>query len=548
MSGIAVLAFSVVWLVFCYLFYGRRRIKKRLADPLDEGPTPAHALTDGADFHPAPRLILFGHHFSSIAGVGPIVGPIIAVAAFGWGPALLWLVLGGVFIGAVHDFLALVISARNRGESLPETAKRVVSPRARVLFLAFVWLMIMLVVAVFAAFAARAMVDLPELVLPTFLLIPLAVGFGVVQKRKLLPLPVSTLAAILGLGGLVYLGLKVPVVLPFGGETAYLVWFSCLMVYAFAASVTPVWVLLQPRDYISSWVLFLGVGLASVGIVVAAPAMSAPVFTGFVSQTEGPLIPFLFIIVACGAVSGFHSVVAGGTTSKQLDREADALPVGYGAMLTETVVGVIALVIAGGVVAWTGAGNLREMLASGTPLGVFGEGFGRLTGFIFGTKLGTLVGVTVVNVFIMTTLDTAVRLSRFLTGELAGGFTLKLKKNKFLLTLIPVVPAFLLGATGEWRAVWPVFGSANQLVAALGLIVITAYLYATGRTIRYTLWATVFMLVVTTAALGFLAWRFLVAEPNLFLGVLSAALLVLAALMVVEGLKLVKKRRTDDVV
>ncbi len=555
MNSLIILIFAAAWIVAAYHFYGRRHIQNRLIAPLDQKPTPAHERQDGMDYSPAPRLVLFGHHFSSIAGAGPIVGPIIAVAAFGWGATVLWLLLGGVFIGAVHDYLSLMISARHGGTSIASSADRVISPRARLLFLLFVWLALILVIAVFAAFSAQIMITRPETVLPTFLLIPLAMIFGWALQGKRLKLAPATILAILGLVGLILLGLKVPVTLPAslhllpaaltgGAGGAFQVWFLLLILYAFFASIAPVWLLLQPRDYISSWVLVIGVTTAVAGIFMVHPPMRAPLFVGFSNPEQGPLFPFLFIIVACGAVSGFHSIVAGGTSSKQLDSERDGLFVGFGSMLAETLVGVITVIVAGGAIAWSGEGNLSSLLSSGNPLGVFGTGFGRLTAFIFGPAPGALVGITIVNVFIMTSLDTSVRLARFISGEIIETRLPRLKDKRVVLTLIPIIPAFLLGASGEWRSVWPVFGSANQLVAALVLIIATAYLYSRGKPVRYTLWATVFMLITTTTALLILARNYLFSDsPQPVLGILSLVLTLLALLMTIEGWKLLSSRK-----
>ena len=556
MNSLTILVFSVIWVLLAYRFFGRNRIQNHLFAPLDAVPTPAHSKNDGVDFSPAPRLVLFGHHFSSIAGAGPIVGPIIAVSAFGWGPAVLWLLIGGVLIGGVHDYLSLMISVRHGGTSIPDNADRYISRRARLLFLIFVLLALILVVAVFAAFAAGIMVTQPEIVIPTFLLIPLAMGFGLLQKRRYLNLPINTLLALLCLMTLIWLGMKFPISLPLNADFsllgihmaaadwAFVIWFSLLMAYAFFASVAPVWLLLQPRDYISSWVLILGVALAFIGILVTRPVMNAPFFTGAVHSEQGPVFPFLFIIVACGAVSGFHSIVASGTSSKQLNRETDALPVAYGSMITETIIGIIAVIIAGGAIAWSGEGGLGALLGSSTPLSVFGLGFGKITGFLFGSRLGALIGITVINIFIMTSLDTSVRLARFLSGEILAHRFPRMSRNRMGITLLPVIPAFLLGVSGEWKSVWPVFGSANQLVAALVLIVITAYLLSRGKPVRYTLWATVFMLITTVTALILLAGKYLFsAKPRMIMGILSIVLIMLAILMVGEGIKLLRRSR-----
>lgn len=559
MNSLIILLVALVWILSGYYWYGRRKIQNKLMAPLDKEPTPAHSLNDGMDYSPAPMLVLFGHHFSSIAGAGPIVGPIIAVAAFGWGPSIFWLLIGGLFIGAVHDYLSLMISVRSGGSSIPDTADKYVSPRARLLFLLFVWLALILVIAVFAAFAAQIMFSKPEVVIPTILLIPLSILFGILLKKSSLPLAINTVMALAGLVLLIWLGYLFPISFSVSGTVVFLgielsatqlvfgIWFLVLMIYAVAASITPVWILLQPRDYISSWVLIIGVILALAGVVVSHPPMQAPFITSFMNEKQGTMFPFLFIIIACGAVSGFHSIVAGGTTSKQLKREKHALPVSFGAMLAETLIGTISVIIAGGAIAWAGSTGLHGLLNSGTPLGVYGAGFGKLTAFLFGNKLGGLIGITIINIFIMTTLDTSVRLTRFLTGEMIGPRFPALKDNKFVLTLIPVIPALLLGISGKWKAIWPVFGSANQLVAALALIIITAYLYSKGKTIKYTIWATLFMLITTVTALALLARKFLFAQrPNFVLGILAIILIGLAVLMVAEGLKFIRARRQRD--
>ena len=539
MNSIYILVFSLLWVVVAYFWYGNGVIKKRLIDPVDENPTPSHAMNDGVDFYPAPSIVLFGHHFSSIAGAGPIVGPITAVVFFGWGPAAIWLLVAGVFIGAVHDYLSLMISVRHQGVSIPDNAEKYVSKRAKFLFLVFVWLTIILVISVFANMATVALIKKAELVIPTFALIPLAMLFGIINKNRWLPLWANTIIAIAGLIFLIWLGFKFPITV--GTEkTAYQIWFTLLMIYGVVASVTPVWILLQPRDYISSWVLIIGITLAFIGIIVVHPDMNAPfiIEETFKDSAQGPLVPFLFIIIACGAVSGFHSIIASGTTSKQLDKEKDAMFVGFGGMLMETIIGIVCVIIAGAALTWgTGDGQLQNIFKSGGPLTVYGKGFGRLTSFIFNSEVGPVIGVTIVNVFIMTTLDTSVRLARFLTNEMVGDKLPAKLRNKYFYTIVAIIPAFLLGITDSWASVWPLFGAANHLVAALVFIILPAYLYSKNKPIRYTLWATVFMLAMTIFALCWMVWKYFVTAPNYFLGSVAVVLVVLAVLMIIEGCK-----------
>ena len=517
MNSIYILVFSLLWVIVAYFWYGNNVIKKKLIDPVDENPTPSHAMNDGVDFYPAPSIVLFGHHFSSIAGAGPIVGPITAVVFFGWGPAAIWLLVAGVFIGAVHDYLSLMISVRHQGVSIPDNAEKYVSKRAKFLFLVFVWLTIVLVISVFANMATVSLIKKAELVIPTFALIPLAMLFGVINKNRWLPLWANTIIAIAGLIFLIWLGFKFPITV--GTEN---------------------WILLQPRDYISSWVLIIGITLAFIGIIVVHPDMNAPfiIEETFKDSAQGPLVPFLFIIIACGAVSGFHSIIASGTTSKQLDKEKDAMFVGFGGMLMETIIGIVCVIIAGAALTWgTGDGQLQNIFKSGGPLTVYGNGFGRLTSFIFNSEVGPVIGVTIVNVFIMTTLDTSVRLARFLTNEMVGDKLPAKLQNKYFYTVVAIIPAFLLGITDSWASVWPLFGAANQLVAALVFIILTAYLYSKNKPIRYTLWATVFMLAMTIFALCWMIWKYFVTAPNYFLGSVAVVLVVLAVLMIIEGCK-----------
>ncbi|MBO4711124.1 carbon starvation protein A [bacterium] len=554
MNSIYILVFSLLWVIVAYFWYGNSVIKKKLIDPVDENPTPSHAMNDGVDFYPAPGIVLFGHHFSSIAGAGPIVGPIVAVTCFGWGPAAIWLLVAGVFIGAVHDYLSLMISVRHQGVSIPDTAEKYVSKKAKFLFLVFVWLTIVLVIAVFGNLAATSMITKPELVIPTFALIPLAMIFGIINKNRWLPLWANTIIAIAGLVFLIWLGFQFPIEIPdfeiFSTKiTAYHIWFTLLMAYGFIASVTPVWILLQPRDYISSWVLILGITLAFIGIFIVHPDMSAPfiVKETFKNSSQGPLVPFLFIVIACGAVSGFHSIIASGTTSKQLDKEKDAMFVGFGGMLMETIIGIVCVIIAGAAITWGAGENELQWIfeKSGGALGVYGNGFGRLTSFIFGKEVGNevdievgvVIGITIVNVFIMTTLDTSVRLARFLTNEMIGEKLPAKLQNKFFYTIVAVIPAFLLGITGSWQSVWPIFGAANQLVAALVFIILTAYFYSKNKPVRYTIWATIFMLAMTIFALCWMIWKYFVKDPNYFLGSVAVVLVVLAVLMIIEGCK-----------
>jgi carbon starvation protein len=510
--------------------------------PDDSRTLPSRDKYDGVDYCPGSRPVLFGHHFSSIAGAGPIIGPVAAVAAFGWGASLLWIALGVVFFGAVHDYVSLMVSVRHGGKSLPDIARDVVGARARMLFMLFVWFALILIIAVFAVVASRTLLSTPQIVIPTFSIIPVAALFGWATYRRGMPIALGTLVSLLLLAGSIYVGYLFPLSLPFGGNAAFATWMALLIAYGFVASVLPVWVLLQPRDYISTWVLVLGMLLGFVGLAVSRPTMSAPFFTGWTSATQGPLWPMLFILIACGAISGFHSLVAGGTTSKQLKRESDGKPIGFGAMLTEGAVATLALICVAAGLKWAAPESSPDsflgVLKEGGPIKAFGAGYGSLTAPILTFTIGTLVGITMLKTFVMTTLDTTVRITRFITTELFAE-RIPFLKNRFAASAVGIVGAFLLGMSGKWSVLWPVFAAANQLVAALTLIVLTAYLVGVKKPSRFTLYPAIFMLATTMGALVWQGYGFFFpadgGSVNLTLGIASVVLLVLSAMVAAEA-------------
>ena len=552
MNSVVLLVVAVVWLVAAYWLYGKH-LERRVIAPTDQA-TPAIAQNDGVDYYPAKPVVLFGHHFASIAGAGPIVGPVLAVAYFGWGATVLWIFLGVVFIGAVHDYMALMLSVRNKGVSISEIARQAVSPSARVLFMVFVWIALVFVITAFAGAAASTFNQAPEIVLPTFALMFIAVLFGFLAYRLRLNVAVSTVIALALLALVIWLGFRAPIRLDpllerlgvaATAQNVKHAWILILLAYGVVASVLPVWVLLQPRDYIATWILIIGMGMGFAGILMSHPQMRAPAFTGAMTP-KGPVWPMLFIIVACGAVSGFHSLVAGGTTSKQITSERQGLAIGYGSMLTEGALAVLALTAVGAGLYYSasgapaGAPTLMGFFAKGggNPIGAFGKGFEALTMPFLGplgkavgvAGLGMIVGTTMVNAFVMTTLDTSVRLTRFITTELVGPLS-RIFRNRLAASLAAVVPAYLLAVMPDaFKSVWPMFGASNQLIAALALIVASAYLFRKRKPTVYTSVPAVFMLVTTMAALAWQAYSHLVkaAKPNYALGITALVLLVLA--------------------
>jgi len=531
----------LIWLFAGYRIYGSW-IERKLVVPDDSVPTPAHKLKDGVDYSPAKTPLLFGHHFSSIAGAGPIVGPLLGVLYFGWLAAALWIALGSVFIGAVHDYLTLMASVRNQGKSIAEITERSLGRRSRVIFSVFLWLALVLVVAVFAVITTNTFISKPEIVIPTFGLIFVAMFFGWIVYRQGVHLLVGTVLSLGLIAVLLYLGDRVPIELPetVVGFSAFAFWFVILMVYALVASILPVWFLLQPRDYLSSWLLFLGLGLGYLGLVFAHPQLNAPAFVGF-SSREGPLWPMLFVIIACGAISGFHSLVAGGTTSKQLDREGKGKQIGYGAMIVEAALAVLVITIAAGALKWDPAGGRSEfglqwlMGEGGGPIVAFATGFGRMTSAVPGFTFvaGVYFGMIMLNAFVITTLDTATRLTRFILTELVGQ-RLPVFNNRWLATIVTIVVVVYFGAGGGYKIIWPVFGAANQLVAALALIVISAYLVGLRKPRLYTVLPAIFMGLTTIGALVYQGYNFFF-QRSYVLGITSLVLILLALSMTLEA-------------
>lgn len=531
----------LVWLFLGYKIYGSW-IERRVVVPDDSRPTPAHELRDGVDYAPAKTPLLFGHHFSSIAGAGPIVGPLLGVLYFGWLAAALWIALGCIFIGAVHDYITLMASVRNQGKSIAEITERSLGHRSRVIFSAFLWLALVLVVAVFAVITTTTFISKPEIVIPTFGLIFVAMLFGWLVYRRGVHLALGTLLSLALLGVLLYIGDQVPVELPETvlGISRFSFWFIVLMIYALIASVLPVWFLLQPRDYLSSWMLFLGLGIGYLGLVLAHPELNAPAFVGFTSK-EGPLWPMLFVIIACGAISGFHSLVAGGTTSKQLDRESRGKWIGYGAMVVEGALAALVITIAAGALRWDPGGGESQlglqwlMGEGGGPIVAFATGFGRLASAIPGFTLivGAYFGMIMLNAFVITTLDTATRLARFILTELLGSKH-PVFKNRWLVTVVTVAFVAYFGAGGGYKTIWPVFGAANQLVAALALTVVSAYLVGLRKPRLCTVLPAIFMGLTTIGALAYQGYNFF-AQGLYALGVTSAVLILLAFFIILEA-------------
>lgn len=504
MSALLLILLSIVIFVVAYLTYGRWLAKQWGIDP--SVTTPAHEMEDGVDYCPAKTPVLMGHHFSSIAGAGPINGPIQA-AFFGWVPVFLWIVIGGIFFGAVQDFGSIFVSIRHKGMSLGEVIEENIGHKCKVLFTVFAWLVLILVVAAFADIVANSFTIADasastangSVATASILFIPLAIAFGFFVYRKNAPMVIASVVGVLLLAACVLIGLYFPINLPKN------FWLGFVFVYVMIASVTPVWILLQPRDYLSSFLLYFMIAAAIIGIIGATfvnggLAIQTPAFVGF-KVGNNYLFPTLFITVACGAVSGFHSLIGSGTTSKQLDSEKDALAIGYGSMLIECVLAVISL-IAIGVLSADGA--IPEGMAS--PTVVFASaisGFFAVIGFgeTAVTATYTIIALAV-SAFCLTSLDTATRLGRFMFQELFAAKDGKknILSNMYVATVITAFLGFILCLAG-YQNVWPLFGACNQLVAVPAFLAVAVFLARKGKNNKMLYFPMIFMLCATISSL-----------------------------------------------
>ena len=551
----ALLAIIVLILYFLAYRYYSKFLANKIFRISDDEVTPAHEKNDGMDFVPSNKHVLFGHHFASIAGAAPIIGPAIAVF-WGWVPAIVWVVLGTIFMGAVHDFSALVISVREKGRSVGDLAGILINPRARTLFLLIVYFLIFFVIAVFAYAIASLFVAFPESVLPVNFQIIVAVIIGFLFYKKGVPILWPSILALISLYVMIWVGTIVPIEIPAIMGSQIVTWIFLLLIYSFIASVLPVWTLLQPRDYINGHQLILGLGLLFIGLLVAHPEMQAPAIN---HNAEGgvPLFPFIFVTIACGAISGFHGLVSSGTTSKQLNKMKDSRMIGYGGMLGEGALAMIAtLAVAAGIsrTDWLTHYETWDLAAKG---GITNFVHGAST-FLDALHIPTVFGDTLISVIVIsfaaTSLDTAARVQRLILGELGTAYEIKPLKNRYVGALLAVVPALLLALLAEAPGkglgsggflLWPLFGATNQLVAGLTLLIATIYLWKTGRPVIYTLIPMVFLIVMTIAAM---IWNFKAFADNPLLLIFSAIILALSVWLLFEVYFVYNSQKRSEIV
>lgn len=561
MDAVVLMVVVFVGYILAYKVYGKF-LSRKVFNLSDKVKTPAVEFEDGTDYVPTKKGIIFGHHFTSIAGTGPIVGPAIGVI-WGWLPAVIWVLVGTIVMGAVHDFGSLVISLRNQGKSISDVTGNYINKRTRSIFFVIVLLELWIVIAIFGLVIAVIFSMYPQSVFPVWMQLPIAIVLGYFIYKKGVSVNLATAIAVITMYVTVVLGTVIPITLPVIGSMGPTgSWTILLLIYAFVASTLPVTTLLQPRDYINAWQLMIAMALLVLGVFASA-------FTGNL-QIVAPAIqlhpegapsmwPFLFITIACGAISGFHALVASGTSSKQVAKESDALAVGYGSMIMEGTLAtlVIIAVTAGIGMAYqtpdagllTGAAAWTEHYSSWAASAGLGS---KISAFVIGAAnmaaaLGVpkAVAVVIFGVFVAsfagTTLDTSTRLQRYVIQELADNFKISFLKGKYSATAFAVITALILafynGANGNGAlTLWPLFGAVNQTLAGLSLIVITLYLKRRGGS-KYllTLFPAVFMIVMTVWALVINESNF-IASGNILLIIVNALVLVIALWVAFEGI------------
>lgn len=536
--------------------------------------TPAHKLQDGVDFVPTNKKVLWGHHFTSVAGAAPIVGPAIAVY-WGWLPAFLWVILGTVFAAGVHDFGTLVLSVRNKGQSVGTITNKLIGKRAKMLFLFIILVLVLMVNAVFAWVISNLFVKFPASVLPVFIQIPLAVWIGYAVYKRKTNMLIPSLIALAVMYGAAVLASRVPalqidLVKYFGGAEnsvlfgldgvamAFFVWIIVLMVYCYIASTLPVWKLLQPRDYINSHQLVVGLVILYLGLVFLQPEVTAPVTNAAASDVSW--FPLLFITIACGAISGFHGLVSSGTSSKQLDKETDARFVGYLGAVGEGILALIAIIAV--ITFFSSQGEFLSTYssfaaASAGGLGVFIQGAAQLaTGIWIPADIAsTIVSVIVVS-FAATTLDTSVRLMRYIIAEIGSEYNLKPLTNAHVATTIAVASSAALvllpkgpnGFGSGGYLLWPLFGTSNQLLAGISLLLISIWLKRQGRNYMVTFIPMVFVFFMTVWAMiqqVVFQWSgYGASDANMLLFILGGMILIFVFWIIVEAFSAFNKDHT----
>jgi carbon starvation protein len=541
MNSVIILLIVFLWLYLGYRFYGRF-IEKSIKIN-DKNKTPAVKRKDNIDFSPAKKPLLIGHHFEAIAGAGPIIGPILAVSYFGWLPVVLWISLGSVLIGAMHDYTSLIASVRNKGESVSNVAKKTLSSTAGTLFGVMILITLILIMTVFSVSTAEGIANKTQLIIPLITLNIVAIIFGYCIEKLKLDYKILTLVSIIVILSSIWISIKIPIDLSFLGPVLLKnILITAILVYAGIASIVPVWILLRPRDFLSSIHLSLLLLLGVVGIILVHPSVNAP---AYIAGPVFPIWPILFITVACGAVSGFHGLVASGTTSKQLSKESHGRAVGYGGMLLEAVLAIfVTLVVIAGLNWGSGVGGFQTELGKGWIV-LFSSGYGNIVSKIgipfltFG--IASLLGASMVNQFILTTVDSSARLGRFIIGE---SLIKRLKNRKILVTILILIPAWFLAVTNSYESLWKLFGTSNQLIAAITMIGVSSFFISHKIKVKFIVIPAFLVLITTLFALAYLTFKTggFFAQGNYILSAIAMFMFVLGLLVAKEGFTALRKK------
>ncbi|AYA63021.1 MULTISPECIES: carbon starvation CstA family protein [unclassified Alteromonas] len=553
MQSIMIVVLGIIGMLLGWFVYSRF-IADKIFRLDDSFVTPAHELRDGVDYVPTNKVVLWGHHFTSVAGAAPIVGPAIAVY-WGWVPAVLWVVFGTIFFAGVHDMGALWASNRHKGKSMGALSESVIGKRSRALFMVVIFLVLLMVNAVFGVVIAKSFVSQPNAVFPAWMAIVVALVIGQLLKRNFSLIPMCVVGIIV-LYASVYAGSYIPLELPetMFGLSANANWIIILFIYAAIASLLPVWMLLQPRDFINGMQLLVGLLLLYGAVFMSMPDITAPAFNTQTAIDTPSLIPLLFVTIACGAVSGFHGIVSSGTSSKQLNKETDARFVGYlgavgeGSLALITIVAVSGVALAASPEEWhevyshLGDGSVAAFITGGANL--IQQGWGLPVDFS-----STILAVMVV-LFAGTTMDSGVRLQRYIIQEWGEIYNLNILKNGVVATLVAVGTCLLLsfgagGASGSGgMIIWPLFGSTNQILASLTLLVISVMLIKMNRPAIYTLIPMTFVLVMAFFA-GVIKLQEYWAAENYLLVFLDAVVLVVSVLVMLEAWSVIAKFKRE---
>ncbi len=554
MQSVMIIILGLAGMTFGWFIYSKFIANK--VYQLDPGfVTPSHEFNDGVDYVPTNRYVLWGHHFTSVAGAAPIVGPAIAVY-WGWVPAVLWVTLGTIFFAGVHDFGAIWASVRNKGKSIGALSEDVIGRRTRALFMIVIFLVLLMVNAVFGVIIAGLFVNTPNAVFPAWSAIVVALIIGQFIHRKF-NLTALSVIGVTALYTSIYIGSELPIALPdqLFSLDANASWIVILFVYAAIASMLPVWVLLQPRDFINGMQLFVGLFLLYTAVLLSLPDISAPAFNSQLAAESPSLVPLLFVTIACGAVSGFHGIVSSGTTSKQIDKETDARFVGYlgavgeGSLALITIVAVSGVALAATPELWH---EIYDQYGS-AGAGTFIQGGAQLiqNGWGLPLSISTTLLATMVVLFAATTMDTGVRLQRYIIQEWGEIYSIPLLKNGILATIVAVGCCLLLafgagGASGSGGlTIWPLFGSTNQILAGLTLLVISVMLIKLERAARYTLIPMTFVLITSawSAVLKLIEWY---QAGNWLLVTIDIVVLITSVLVTLEAASVISRFRRED--